>query len=311
MGIEKVLPRFADLEVMLQLLPRSSTGERMNPYTSLWTGVHAGRRPAGVPPRAARRRPHRRARRRGRPPGAALHPLLGLPERLPGLRAHRRARVRVDLSRADRGDPDAAAGRARARHRRCPGPRRCAAPATRSARSRSTSPRCSCTCARGSCAERRGGARIGRRGERAAMRAMAACSAAAARYELAQRAARAGWPLARDGGSSAGCPGRWPAGPPCATSARPPQQTLPRLVARRGEPRASDDPRPRPRGARRRARRRGRRWDVRPTADAAAGVRRERPAAREASWRSSRSAAATTAPRWCAAVTRGGRRGGR
>jgi len=41
MGIEKVLPRFSDLEVMLQLLPRSSTGERMNPYTSLWTGVRA------------------------------------------------------------------------------------------------------------------------------------------------------------------------------------------------------------------------------------------------------------------------------
>ncbi|MGH2949037.1 MAG: lactate utilization protein B, partial [Solirubrobacteraceae bacterium] len=39
MGIEKVLPRWRDLEVMLQLLPRSSTGERMNPYTSLWTGV--------------------------------------------------------------------------------------------------------------------------------------------------------------------------------------------------------------------------------------------------------------------------------
>ncbi|MEA2445943.1 MAG: L-lactate dehydrogenase complex protein LldF, partial [Thermoleophilales bacterium] len=33
---------FADLEVMLQLLPRSSTGERMNPYTSLWTGVRPG-----------------------------------------------------------------------------------------------------------------------------------------------------------------------------------------------------------------------------------------------------------------------------
>ena len=42
MGIEKVLPRFADLGVMLQLLPRSSTAERMNPYTSLWTGVTAG-----------------------------------------------------------------------------------------------------------------------------------------------------------------------------------------------------------------------------------------------------------------------------
>ena len=37
MGIEKVVPAFEDLEVMLQLLPRSSTGERMNPYTSLWT----------------------------------------------------------------------------------------------------------------------------------------------------------------------------------------------------------------------------------------------------------------------------------
>jgi L-lactate dehydrogenase complex protein LldF len=42
MGIEKVIPAWRDLEVMLQLLPRSSTGERMNPYTSLWTGVRAG-----------------------------------------------------------------------------------------------------------------------------------------------------------------------------------------------------------------------------------------------------------------------------
>jgi L-lactate dehydrogenase complex protein LldF len=42
MGIEKVLSEWRDLEVMLQLLPRSSTGERMNPYTSLWTGVTEG-----------------------------------------------------------------------------------------------------------------------------------------------------------------------------------------------------------------------------------------------------------------------------
>ncbi|HEX8925508.1 MAG TPA: lactate utilization protein B, partial [Terriglobales bacterium] len=41
-GIEKVLPRFQDLEVMLQVLARSATGERMNPYTSLWTGVVPG-----------------------------------------------------------------------------------------------------------------------------------------------------------------------------------------------------------------------------------------------------------------------------
>ena len=42
MGIEKLLPSFEDLGVFLQLLPRSSTGERMNPYTSLWSGVTEG-----------------------------------------------------------------------------------------------------------------------------------------------------------------------------------------------------------------------------------------------------------------------------
>src|SRR5579883_877973 len=41
-GIEKVVPRFEDLEVFLQLLPRSATGERMNPYNSIWTGVTPG-----------------------------------------------------------------------------------------------------------------------------------------------------------------------------------------------------------------------------------------------------------------------------
>lgn len=42
MGIEKLLPRWRDLEVFLQILPRSATGEPMSPYTSLWTGVHPG-----------------------------------------------------------------------------------------------------------------------------------------------------------------------------------------------------------------------------------------------------------------------------
>nr|WP_055510233.1 lactate utilization protein B [Nonomuraea pusilla] len=41
-GIEKLLPTWRDLEVFLQLLPRSSTGERMNPYTSMWTGSVEG-----------------------------------------------------------------------------------------------------------------------------------------------------------------------------------------------------------------------------------------------------------------------------
>ena len=48
LGIEKLVPTFADLEVFLQLLPRSSTGERMNPYTSLWTGMTAGDGPQEI-----------------------------------------------------------------------------------------------------------------------------------------------------------------------------------------------------------------------------------------------------------------------
>lgn len=41
-GIDKVIARFRDLEVLLQTLPRSATGERMNPYNSIWTGVRPG-----------------------------------------------------------------------------------------------------------------------------------------------------------------------------------------------------------------------------------------------------------------------------
>jgi L-lactate dehydrogenase complex protein LldF len=41
-GIEKIIPTFQDLEVFLQTLPRSATGERMNPYNSIWTGVTPG-----------------------------------------------------------------------------------------------------------------------------------------------------------------------------------------------------------------------------------------------------------------------------
>ncbi|MET9800562.1 LutB/LldF family L-lactate oxidation iron-sulfur protein [Streptomyces sp. NPDC006368] len=41
-GIEKLVPTWRDLEVFLQTLPRSSTAERMNPYTSMWTGTSDG-----------------------------------------------------------------------------------------------------------------------------------------------------------------------------------------------------------------------------------------------------------------------------
>jgi L-lactate dehydrogenase complex protein LldF len=42
MGIEKIIPTWQDFEVFMQLLPRSSTAERTNPYTSFWTGISEG-----------------------------------------------------------------------------------------------------------------------------------------------------------------------------------------------------------------------------------------------------------------------------
>lgn len=39
MGIEKVIPRFADLDVFLKLLPRSGTGQRLTTYQSVITGT--------------------------------------------------------------------------------------------------------------------------------------------------------------------------------------------------------------------------------------------------------------------------------
>ncbi|WP_285493948.1 LUD domain-containing protein [Actinomadura sp. NBRC 104425] len=41
-GIDAVVPTWSDLEVLLQLLPRSATGDRMSPAVSTWTGVTPG-----------------------------------------------------------------------------------------------------------------------------------------------------------------------------------------------------------------------------------------------------------------------------
>src|SRR5205085_3864739 len=48
MGIEKVIPRFADLAVFLKLLPRSGTGQQLTAYQSLITGTK--RRPGDEGP---------------------------------------------------------------------------------------------------------------------------------------------------------------------------------------------------------------------------------------------------------------------
>jgi len=52
-GVEKVLPSWQDLEVFLALLPRSSTAERMNPYTTTWPTRPDGRRCAASAARPA------------------------------------------------------------------------------------------------------------------------------------------------------------------------------------------------------------------------------------------------------------------
>ena len=113
MGIEKLVPRWQDLEVFLQLLPRSSTGERMNPYTSMWTGVTPGDGPQEF---------HLILLDNGRT--AVLADADGRDalncircsaclERVPGLRANWRTRVRFGLPGPDRGHLVAAADRDR------------------------------------------------------------------------------------------------------------------------------------------------------------------------------------------------------
>ena len=47
MGIEKVIPKFADLEVFLKLLPRSGTGQHLTTYQSLITGIKRRARDEG------------------------------------------------------------------------------------------------------------------------------------------------------------------------------------------------------------------------------------------------------------------------
>ena len=189
-------------------------------------------------PTRCRRRP--RAGRRSRPLRAALHPLLGLPERLPRLRARRRPGLRVRLSRPDRRDPH---------------------PLLHGLDAAPSPPWAASLC--GACYEvcpvkidipsilvhLRG--RVVREQksrltpEALAMKGMAAAFGTRRRYEAAQRLARLG--RARSPRPPS------PAGPPCATL-RTPQRNLPRLVA---APRAAPGAPALPRGRRRRHRGRG------------------------------------------------------
>ena len=149
-GIEKVIPRFADLEVLPATLPRSATGERMNPYNSIWSGVLPGDGPKQHARRAARQRPQPRSARRHRPrrrcnafaaePARTPAPSTGRPAAMPTARS-----MPAPSARSSRRSLKTCDTRSRCRTRR-----RSAAPATKSARSRSISRRCWSTCVRAS-----------------------------------------------------------------------------------------------------------------------------------------------------------------
>ena len=202
MGIEKVMPSFRDLEVMLQLLPRSSTGERMNPYTSIWTGVRAGDGPGAfhlVLLDNGRTRPSRTRSGATRFAASAARP-ASTSARSTARRAatpttrRTRGRSARSCSRSSTGSV--------APRRRCRSPRPSAAPARTSARCGSTSRRSWSTSARG----RRGDAARARSG---ALKRLGRVSAPRRGYERAQRlAVSLQRPFVRAAGSGASRPAR-------------------------------------------------------------------------------------------------------
>ena len=227
--------------------------------------------------------------------GAALHPLQRVPQRLPGVLADRRPRVRLGLSRPDRRDPHAAADRHRERAvaavrvdplrrllRGLPGedrhPERAAAPA----RARSSSTRA-----------------VGRAARDA--RARVESSASSRRLRLAQRLGRIAQRAVRPQRlASAGCPARSPAGRRRATCGPSRGRASATGGAGADDERARRDPRTRARRAR--AARRPQSRSRAPTGAAATS-----PAARSST--SSASGSTTTGPR-CAASPRRSARGG-
>ena len=112
-SIEKMVPTLEDVGTLIRLLARSATGRKSRPTQP---SPPARRRagdpdgPQGVPCGDPRQRALGAARHPV-PRGAALHPLRGVHEPLPGLRRHRRPCLRLGLSGAHRGGADAGADR--------------------------------------------------------------------------------------------------------------------------------------------------------------------------------------------------------
>ena len=101
MGIEKLVPTLADLDVCLKVLARSGTGQKLTRVcTDDGDGAAADgrdRRPRGTARHPPRQRAHGYPRRRHRR-NSRLHPLRGVPQRVPRVSQHRRSRVRRHVS---------------------------------------------------------------------------------------------------------------------------------------------------------------------------------------------------------------------
>ena len=110
-GIEKVLPRFRDLEVMLQVLARSATGERMNPYTSLWTGTMPGDGPQRFHVVLLDNGRSSILAQKNRTPDTKVHSVRRMHQYLPSVSADGRTRLRFSLSRTNRRNSYAAIGK--------------------------------------------------------------------------------------------------------------------------------------------------------------------------------------------------------
>jgi L-lactate dehydrogenase complex protein LldF len=104
LGIEKVLPRFADLALFLPMLATAGAGQPMTGYNTVCRAAPArrSRRAGGMARGAAGQPPHRIAGRCGAARRVALHSLRRVPECLPDFPQCGRAHLRHHLQRAGR-----------------------------------------------------------------------------------------------------------------------------------------------------------------------------------------------------------------
>ena len=188
-GIEKIVDTVEDYATLTQVLPSSSTGQKMTVYTNILNGP--GRADEGDGPEHAyvilvdngrtRYLCYQVCR------GAVLHPLWRLSERLPGLSHHGRPRLRLGIRRADRRGLDPLVRRLGERHAAAACQQPLWQPASRSAPSILTCRACCSICAGIWCA------RVNRRraGD-AAMKMWAIGMTSPTRFALGGKAARAG-----------------------------------------------------------------------------------------------------------------------